>query len=197
MVRGLLLAPAMPGYTSRVERIITSSPDPQIVAERARLGIDKKDELWDGVLHMVPPPSSRHETIVHELLFFLKPVTDRLGLVIRGGNSGLFGASNNYRIPDLCVALPEQGSERGWETAELVVEVVSKNDLSRQKFGFYASRKVRELWLIDPAIETVEMYALVNGAYSRIAELRSRILGVELHWANKLRVTDGERVIEI
>ena len=25
--------------------------------ERARLGHDRMDEMWDGVLHMVPPPS--------------------------------------------------------------------------------------------------------------------------------------------
>jgi Uma2 family endonuclease len=180
-----------------VERIITSNPDPHIVAERARLGIDKKDELWDGVLHMVPPPSSRHETIVHELLFFLKPVAERLGLVIRGGNSGLFGTSKNYRIPDLTIARPESLSERGWEAAELVVEVLSKNDLSRQKFGFYASRGVREIWLIDPATRSAEMYALAEGAYVQMPELQSQIIGVVLEWREKLHASDGDRVVEI
>lgn len=30
-------------------------PD-RFLEERHRLGHDKQDELWEGVLHMVPPP---------------------------------------------------------------------------------------------------------------------------------------------
>lgn len=34
-----------------------------LLAERARLGHDRFDEMWEGVLHMVPPPRSEVGTV--------------------------------------------------------------------------------------------------------------------------------------
>jgi len=31
----------------------------ELLAERRRKGHDRFDEVWEGVLHMLPPPSSR------------------------------------------------------------------------------------------------------------------------------------------
>jgi hypothetical protein len=31
-----------------------------LLAERQRLGLDLFDEMWEGELHMVPPPSAEH-----------------------------------------------------------------------------------------------------------------------------------------
>lgn len=33
----------------------------ELLAERARTGVDVHDEVWEGVLHMAPPPSSGHQ----------------------------------------------------------------------------------------------------------------------------------------
>ena len=33
---------------------------PEMLAERARIGIDRHDEMWEGELHMPPAPSSDH-----------------------------------------------------------------------------------------------------------------------------------------
>jgi hypothetical protein len=30
-----------------------------LLEERRRLGLDIRDEMWDGVLHVVPPPGGR------------------------------------------------------------------------------------------------------------------------------------------
>ncbi|HSD87295.1 MAG TPA: Uma2 family endonuclease [Kofleriaceae bacterium] len=180
-----------------MDRAIWINPDPSYLEERQRLGLDKKDELWDGVLHMVPPPSGPHETMTYELLFALKAAVDRAGLVIRGGTTGVFGSDKNYRVPDISVARPDQISNRGFEGAEVVVEVLSKNDESRDKFPFYAKYNVREVWLVEPKTRAVEMYTLVEGAYVAIPSLRSGVLGVELQPGEKLRVIDGERVVEI
>jgi len=32
-----------------------------LLAERRRLGLDLFDEMWEGELHMVPPPSEEHQ----------------------------------------------------------------------------------------------------------------------------------------
>ena len=34
------------------------------LAERKRSGADRFDEMWDGVLHMPPSPSGRHQDFV-------------------------------------------------------------------------------------------------------------------------------------
>ena len=33
----------------------------QMLAERRRLGLDGRDEMWDGVVHLLPPASERHQ----------------------------------------------------------------------------------------------------------------------------------------
>ena len=149
------------------------------LAERQRRGLDKKDELWDGVVHMVPPPSGLHELVSHDLLFALKPIVDRLGLVIRGGTTGLFASALDYRVPDISIARPEHLSARGLEAAELVIEVLSPNDESRDKLPFYAARGVREVWLVDPVARSVEMFALDRDRYVPMPNALSRVLGID------------------
>ena len=38
-----------------------------LLDERRRLGLDVFDEVWEGVLHMVPPPSGEHQRLELEL----------------------------------------------------------------------------------------------------------------------------------
>ena len=45
-----------------------------LLEERRRLGNDLFDEVWDGELHMVPPPSRWHQRFEGELFFILKPI---------------------------------------------------------------------------------------------------------------------------
>jgi Uma2 family endonuclease len=188
----------MPGYTPAMDYAIWIEPDPDYLEMRRERGLDKKDEVWDGVLHMVPTPSGLHETIAHDLMFALKPTADRLGLVVRTATTGVCVSEHNYRIPDISFARPDQMSKLGLSSALLVVEVLSKNDESRQKFGYYAARGILEIWLVDPATRAVEMYQLVNGAYVAMIAQRSKVLGVTLELTEmKLRVIDGDRVVEI
>ena len=35
----------------------------QLLERRHRLDQDRRDEVWEGVLHMIPPPSHEHERI--------------------------------------------------------------------------------------------------------------------------------------
>jgi hypothetical protein len=46
-----------------------------------------------------------------------------------------------------------------------VIEVLSPDDETFQKFGFYAAHGVDELWVVDPLERTVRMWALREGAY--------------------------------
>lgn len=160
-------------------RAIWIQPDQSYLAERARLGLDKKDEVWDGVLHMVPPPAYQHEAIANELLLALAPIARRLGLLAR--TAGLFDWERNYRVPDLSIVREDHISERGLEGAELVIEVLSPNDESRDKFVFFAKLRVREIWLVEAKTRELELYELRDGGYvRRHPPLVSSVLGVPI-----------------
>ena len=172
--------------------------------ERHRLGHDKKDELWEGVLHMVPPPSGPHGRRSIDLLLCLAPIAKRRGMSTWGEGTGVFAADivTSYRIPDVTLARAEHESERGLEGAALCVEILSPNDESRDKFGFYARVGVSEVWILEPHTRELEIYTCIDGAFVRMMPVdgvhRSPLLGITLEIvAGLLRVTDGDDVTDL
>src|SRR3954447_3843964 len=89
---------------------------PEVIAERERLGLDTRDEVWDGVLHMNPPPSNEHSRVQHELFWQIGGLARPLGFDVRL-ELGLFDPAYptpfNFRVPDLVVFQPAAGSVRG------------------------------------------------------------------------------------
>jgi Uma2 family endonuclease len=175
----------------RSQAVRTLLPDPppapfdKLLAERERSGADRRDEVWEGVLHMSPPASSAHEQLVHDLHVLLDAPTRAAGLKITG--SVAIGVQDDYRVPDLALHRPPLASQ--WHpSAAVVVEVISPGDESRQKLGFYAARGVEELVLVDPAARSVEWLALgAAGAYepierSRLLELEADQLARRIEW---------------
>ena len=81
--------------------------------ERARLGHDRWDELWEGVLHVVPPPSFAHQRVGSKLHLFLGTRLAPRGIdvmyetgVFRPGRAGrepgiqeLARAASGFRVP--------------------------------------------------------------------------------------------------
>ncbi|HEV7556749.1 MAG TPA: Uma2 family endonuclease [Kofleriaceae bacterium] len=185
-------------------RAVWLQPNQEYLAERHRLGWDKKDELWDGVLHMVPPPSYHHVKVSIRLFKALSVVAGKRGLDANPDGPGLFEAgTDNYRIPDGSVSRPEHAVSRGIEGAELVIEVLSPDDDSYNKFDFYAKLGVGEVWIVDPHTLVVEVYALTGGAYVRVpatgAITISPLLGIslELDAGPSLRLRDGDDVHDV
>ena len=122
-----------------------------LLDERRRLGLDVFDEVWEGVLHMVPPPSGDHQRLGSELIAVFLSAAKRRGL-IASHETGLFAADDDYRVPDLIASLPLNCSRRGVDdTAELVVELRSPGDESDEKLPWYAGRGVTEMLIVDPA----------------------------------------------
>lgn len=169
--------------------------------ERRRLGHDKKDEVWDGELHMVPPPASRHGRVQADLVAALHAIARRRRLVVYV-ETGLFDpikGLDDYRVPDIIVARPEDVSERGAEAAELVVEVLSPYDESRKKFDFYAARGVKEYWLVNPSPRAIEIYELRGGEYADVtAGGRSPLLGIDVTVGDGvLHLRDGDLLAKV
>lgn len=127
-------------------------PD-SLLAERHRLGHDFFDEMWEGELHMVPPPSGYHQRLASWLAGQWRPLAAAAGLEVIA-ETGLFDPAvadfSSYRQPDLAVYRPDQLSRRGIEgRAELVVEIRSLDDESYQKIPFYQRVGVAELLIIE------------------------------------------------
>ncbi|MDQ6837574.1 MAG: Uma2 family endonuclease, partial [Actinomycetota bacterium] len=112
-----------------------------LLVERARQGVDVFDEMWDGELHMAPPPSEEHQRIGGDLFIALHGPAVAEGWLVRY-ETGLFDPEapddSNYRMPDLVVFAASRRSDRGVEGgAVLVVEIRSPGDESMEKLAFY------------------------------------------------------------
>ena len=150
--------------------------DPHLLEARRRMGGDRWDEVWEGVLHMVPPPSGRHQTLVMDLADALRAAADAVGLK-RFIQPGLHRAADDYRVPDLAFYRPDQASRRGLEAAaELVVELVSPGDRSRLKLPWYAALDVREVLLVDSVSLAVELYDCASGEPKAVEPAHSAVL---------------------
>ena len=126
-------------YIEGAMRALMLEPPPEMFEERRRKGLDRWDEVWDGVIHMLPPPSRWHQSLERALIEVLAPLSRSRGLELLQ-ESGLFRGDQNYRVPDLMVFRPEHGSDRGVEShAEVVIELLSPQDESREKLPFYES----------------------------------------------------------
>lgn len=136
---------------------------PHLLAERRRLGHDRFDEMWEGELHMVPPPSEEHQRVGGRLLVMLMSLADQAGLHARY-EIGLFDPTQppdeSYRQPDLAVFDESVRSERGVEgQARLVIEIRSPGDETFQKLPFYERVGVAEVVVIDRDDKTVRRWA--------------------------------------
>jgi Uma2 family endonuclease len=129
-----------------------------LLDERRRLGLDVFDEVWEGVLHMVPPPYGEHQRLGSELVAVFLSAAKRRGLVA-SHETGLFAADDDYRVPDIIASRPDDCSHRGVDgTAELVVELRSPGDEAYEKLPWYAARGVTEMLIVEPTARRFELY---------------------------------------
>ncbi|MEQ8846177.1 Uma2 family endonuclease [Botrimarina sp.] len=168
--------------------------DPELEAElrrqRRESGADKYDEVWDGVYVMHAYPEDEHQEIVAGVTHALWEAVQvrKLGRVRPGVNISANPADwkRDYRCPDVVAFLSDTTAEcHGvfWNSADFVVEVVSKDDKSREKLDFYARVGVSELLLVDRRPWLLELYRHDGSRLSEVgkagvgdAELRSNVL---------------------
>ncbi len=154
--------------------------------------------MWDGVLHVIPPPGGPHQELSTDFLLVVGPLAKRLGLVPLM-ETGLFRADDDYRVPDQLYRRSDQGSQRGAEGAEVVVEVRSSGDETYRKLPFFAAVGVREVIVLEPEKRRVELFRAVEGEMRPVSAdadgaLRSEVLGLQLHASDgvlRLRWSDG------
>lgn len=179
-----------------------------VLAERRRTGIDRYDEMWEGILHRTPAPSVEHQRIIRKLLNFLSPPIEQSDRGILEPGINVFNEASkatDYRIPDLSFVaasrthiLAPDGTRGGGPDA--VIEVRSPDDETYEKFAFYDAIGVREVIVIDRDTKRPEIYRLAGTAYVRLQEdgdnwLRSETMNVRFRQdgdaPSRLRVVDG------
>jgi Uma2 family endonuclease len=166
-----------PGKVERMRAVVLDVPV-HWLEERRRQGSDRWDEVWDGVLHMVPPPTVPHQMFAGDLEHVIRPLAQARGWHVLH-ETGLFGVpdESNYRVPDLVVVHAQHLSERGVErVAEIAIEIRSKYDESYEKLPFYAACGIREAWILDPVLRTPDVRWLDDDL--SIVRTESRVLGL-------------------
>jgi len=146
-------------------------------------------ELIDGEIIMAPSPFRHHQQVTLNLALALRnhlEATDLVGKVYIAPFDIHLG-EHDVLCPDLCYFSPDRLhflSERGAEGApDLAIEVLSPSTARRDrkvKREIYARHGVRELWLVSPDVETIEVFdfgmrldepvaVLENGTHPAIA----------------------------
>jgi Uma2 family endonuclease len=172
-MRTLVLDPPTSGLEEMLER-------------RRRSGLDRLDEMWNGVLHMVPAPSGEHAEISQQLAELLGPLARAAGLIAAIGEFNLGEDDHDFRVPD--GGLHRDRPSGVWHsTAALVVEIVSPDDESWQKLPFYAAHRVDEVLIVDPREHSVSWLGLDDGDYhpierSGLIDLGAQGLAGQLDW---------------
>ncbi len=145
--------------------VVVGSPPPELEAllqRRKCMGADRRDEVWEGVLHMTPAAHSRHARLQAQVLRLLGPPADAAGLTVLVEFN--LGEPDDYRVPD--GGLQRPGPDQLYcATAALVVEIVSPGDESWAKLAFYATRGVDEILIVDSPKGTLTWLALNGGEY--------------------------------
>jgi len=147
-------------------KAVVLGPRPQeleaLIVRRRSLGLDMFDEVWDGTYHVAPAAHPAHGYVDHALAVLLDPYATAAGLVATGPFN--LGGPDDYRVPD-------HGYHRHFPqdvwvpSAAVVVEIVSPDDETYAKFGFYAAHDVDELIIADPKERLVRCFRRLDDHY--------------------------------
>lgn len=153
-----------------------------MIAERKRLGIDKYDEVWNGVYVMPPLANNEHQRIVMDCCVILSEVLGLSATVLPGANVSdrVDDWKQNYRCPDVVVVLEGgQAIDRDthWQGGpDFLIEVMSPGDDTLEKLPFYAAIGVREVLVVKRDTRETQLYRLVRKKLVPIEPLVSDVV---------------------
>lgn len=160
---------------------------------RRRIGLDRWDEMWEGILHMAPAPAFEHQRLQLELGAFLLSLLRRTGRGTLAMAVNVFNESSSvedYRIPDFSFVgarnlgnLRSDGIRGG--PPDAVVEIKSPDDETYEKLPFFRALGVKEVIVVDRDSKEPEVFRLGRAGYESVSPdagggLLSHELGVRL-----------------
>lgn len=139
----------------------------------AAMSDEKRYELIEGDLYMVPAPGFYHQVVSRniEMALWEFVKSRRLGVVVDAPVDIVFTPEDVVQ-PDILFISNERRSiitEKYLSGApDLIVEILSPSSLERDKLvkrNLYAKHGVKEYWIVDPVGKQVEVLLLKNQAF--------------------------------
>ena len=181
-----------PGSLQAMPTLVLGPPPPELKAlleRRRRAGLDRLDEVWEGVLHVIPTPSGAHADVAQQLAVLLDRPAREAGLFPTMHEFNLGDGEDDFRVPD--GGIHRQRLTGVWHpTAALVVEIFSPGDETWEKLPFYAAHRVDEVLIVDPQKRSVDWLAFSGDGYgpverSRLLEDGPQYLAAQIDWPER------------
>jgi Uma2 family endonuclease len=129
------------------------------------------DEVWEGVTYLMPQPDNDHERIA---AFFIRVFSLLFGMDTASSVQGTANLSDrvenwkeNYRNPSMAYFAADTDAEDHdsfwYGGPDFLLEIVSPNDMSREKLPFYAGIGTKEVLILDRDPWQLELYQLRRG----------------------------------
>src|SRR5205823_185210 len=139
-------------------------------------------ELWDGEIVVSPSPNPDHQRLVLRFCGRLNKfvIARKLGEVFVSPLDVVLSQRRTVQ-PDIFFishARREIVKDHIYGVPDLAIEIISEGTWERDrviKKALYEQFGLREYWIVDPESRTIEVFALVKGAY----QLHSRAQGEE------------------
>ncbi len=131
---------------------------------------DKRHEVLEGDLMMVPAPSWRHQDVLTKLFRALDRFVETQALgVVRFAPIDVMLSEENVVQPDLFFIAKDRTSiiqDRGvFGPPDLVIEIISPAKPDRDQIAkrrIYGKYGIKEYWIVDPDKRTVEVLTLTD-----------------------------------
>ena len=151
---------------------------------------EPEEELLNGKIYMMSSPTVNHSQIASNIYYAFRSYLK--GKTCRAFNDGVdvYLTENDRVIPDAMIVCNKNNIKLdGIHGApDLIVEVLSpgtaKNDKGYKK-DLYEKSGVKEYWIIDPMLRSIEVYLLTDGKFA--------LNEVYALYPEGLSVTDKER----
>jgi len=129
-------------------------------------------ELVDGFVEVLPMPSLQHQFLARLLFLALHEFSEpRKAGIVMTAPTRVRVADRHFREPDVLFVANknlQRRQEQFWETADLVIEIISPDDPDRDlidKRRDYALAGIPEYWIVDPRDQSVHVLFLESAEY--------------------------------
>ena len=142
----------------------------------------RRYELYDGEVIVVPAPFPRHQRVLFNTSELLREYERATGGLMLPSPVDIVLSEHNVVQPDVVFFRKERRHLLNMMEAtrvppDLAVEVLSRSTAARdrgRKMELLARFGVPEYWIVDPVENTLEIYALDQGAYALAAVHRQQ-----------------------
>jgi Uma2 family endonuclease len=149
--------------------ILDDFAEARVLADRRAKGLDRFDEVWDGVYIMAPAADNEHQRLSTAFSTVLEIICREFGAKVYNVCNVTDREDDwtkNYRCPDIAIYFPTNPAkdmQTYWFGGpDFAVEVVSKKDQTWEKLNFYADVQTREVLIIDRDPWKLSLLRLAN-----------------------------------